>query len=65
MIVWVFVVEFEVMLFDELILVFDFEFVGEVLGVMWDLVEEGCIMLVVIYEMVFVCDVLNYVMFLY
>lgn len=53
------------MLFDEFISVLDFEFVGEVLCVMKLLVEEGCIMLVVMYEMGFVCEVFNYLIFLY
>lgn len=52
------------MLFDELILVFDFEFVGEVLKVIKDLVNEGWIMVVVIYEIKFVQDVVDEVVFI-
>lgn len=65
MIVCVFVMYLKVMLFDELMLVLDLELVGEVLCVMCLFVEEGCMMLVVMYEMGFVCYVLNCVMFLY
>lgn len=56
--------KFKVMLFDELIFVFDFEFVGEVLNVMKELVREGMIMFVVIYEMGFVREVVNRVVFM-
>lgn len=52
------------MLFDEVMLVFDFELVGEVLQVIKGLVVEGMIMLLVIYEMCFVYDVLFCVIFM-
>lgn len=64
-IVCVLVMELEVLLFDELIFVLDLELVGEVLCIMQQLVEEGKIMVVVIYEMGFVCYVFLYVIFLY
>lgn len=54
----------DVMLFDELIFVFDFEMVGEVLGVMKDFVSEGMMMMIVIYEMGFVCEVVDWVIFM-
>lgn len=54
----------DVILFDELILVLDFEVVGDVLKVMKDLVKEGMIMVVVIYEMGFVKDVSDKVIFM-
>lgn len=54
----------EVIFFDELILVLDLELVNEVLGVMKVFVVEGYIMVVVIYEMDFVCQVFNEVVFL-
>lgn len=41
-------------MFDELIVVFDFEFVGEVLEVMLEIVCVGVMMIVVMYEMEFV-----------
>lgn len=44
-----------IMLFDELILVFDLEMIKEVLDIMIEFVEEGMIMFCVIYEMGFVC----------
>lgn len=43
-----------IMLFDELILVLDLEMIKEVFDIMIELVEEGMIMLCVIYEMGFV-----------
>lgn len=53
------------MLFDELIFVFDFEFVNDVLKVIKDLVNEGMIMVIVIYEMCFVKEVFNNIVFIY
>lgn len=58
-------VEPEVMLFDEPTSALDPELVGEVLGVMQDLAEEGRTMLVVTHEMAFARDVSNHVMFLH
>ncbi|MGT3849923.1 ABC transporter ATP-binding protein [Vibrio cholerae] len=58
-------VEPEVMLFDEPTSALDPELVGEVLGVMRDLAEEGRTMLVVTHEMAFARDVSNHVMFLH
>ncbi len=55
----------EVMLFDEPTSALDPELVGEVLGVMRDLAEEGRTMLVVTHEMSFARDVSNHVMFLH
>ncbi len=55
----------EVMLFDEPTSALDPELVGEVLGVMRDLAEEGRTMLVVTHEMTFARDVSNHVMFLH
>lgn len=63
-IVRVFVLNFEVILFDELMFVLDFELVGEVLFVICKIVEEGIIMIIVMYEMSFVCEVFNYVVFM-
>lgn len=56
---------FKVMLFDELIFVFDLEFVNDVLKVIKDLVNEGMIMVIVIYEMCFVKEVFNNIVFIY
>lgn len=58
-------VEPEVMLFDEPTSALDPELVGEVLGVMRDLAEEGRTMLVVTHEMSFAKDVSNHVIFLH
>lgn len=58
-------VEPEVMLFDEPTSALDPELVGEVLGVMKDLANEGRTMLVVTHEMAFARDVSNHVMFLH
>lgn len=58
-------VEPEVMLFDEPTSALDPELVGEVLGVMRDLADEGRTMLVVTHEMAFARDVSNHVMFLH
>jgi arginine/ornithine transport system ATP-binding protein len=58
-------VEPEVMLFDEPTSALDPELVGEVLGVMKTLAEEGRTMLVVTHEMAFARDVSNHVMFLH
>ncbi|MGO1295800.1 MAG: ABC transporter ATP-binding protein [Vibrio sp.] len=58
-------VEPEVMLFDEPTSALDPELVGEVLGVMRGLAEEGRTMLVVTHEMSFARDVSNHVMFLH
>ncbi|MGF1739307.1 ABC transporter ATP-binding protein [Photobacterium satsumensis] len=55
----------EVMLFDEPTSALDPELVGEVLGVMQDLAQEGRTMLVVTHEMAFARDVSNQVMFLH
>ena len=55
----------EVMLFDEPTSALDPGLVGEVLGVMRDLAEEGRTMLVVTHEMAFARDVSNHVMFLH
>jgi len=55
----------EVMLFDEPTSALDPELVGEVLGVMRSLAEEGRTMLVVTHEMAFARDVSNKVMFLH
>ncbi len=55
----------EVMLFDEPTSALDPELVGEVLGVMRDLAEEGRTMLVVTHEMDFARDVSSAVMFLH
>ncbi|MGJ7093807.1 ABC transporter ATP-binding protein [Vibrio hannami] len=55
----------EVMLFDEPTSALDPELVGEVLGVMQDLAQEGRTMLVVTHEMAFARDVSNHVMFLH
>lgn len=55
----------EVMLFDEPTSALDPELVGEVLGVMRDLAQEGRTMLVVTHEMAFARDVSNHVMFLH
>ncbi|USD66236.1 ATP-binding cassette domain-containing protein [Vibrio sp. SCSIO 43136] len=55
----------EVMLFDEPTSALDPELVGEVLGVMRDLADEGRTMLVVTHEMAFARDVSNHVMFLH
>lgn len=55
----------EVMLFDEPTSALDPELVGEVLGVMRGLAEEGRTMLVVTHEMAFARDVANQVIFLH
>ncbi len=55
----------EVMLFDEPTSALDPELVGEVLGVMQDLAQEGRTMLVVTHEMAFARDVSSHVMFLH
>ncbi len=55
----------EVMLFDEPTSALDPELVGEVLGVMRTLAEEGRTMLVVTHEMAFAKDVSNKVLFLH
>lgn len=49
------------MLFDELILVLDLEMVWEVLDVMCSLVDLGMIMVVVIYEVGFVREVVDWI----
>ena len=58
-------VEPAVMLFDEPTSALDPELVGEVLGLMRELAEEGRTMLVVTHEMSFARDVSNKVMFLH
>ncbi|MGY6037541.1 ABC transporter ATP-binding protein [Aeromonas sp. AE23HZ002T15] len=58
-------VEPDVMLFDEPTSALDPELVGEVLGLMRELAEEGRTMLVVTHEMSFARDVSNKVMFLH
>ncbi|MBO1518900.1 ABC transporter ATP-binding protein [Oceanisphaera pacifica] len=55
----------EVMLFDEPTSALDPELVGEVLGVMRNLAEEGRTMLVVTHEMSFAKEVSNQLMFLH
>ena len=55
----------EVMLFDEPTSALDPELVGEVLGLMRELAEEGRTMMVVTHEMSFARDVSNKVMFLH
>lgn len=63
-IVCVLVLQLQIMLFDEVILVFDFELVEEVLEVMKCLVNEiDMIMLLVMYEMGFVYDFVDCVLF--
>lgn len=52
------------MLFDELIFVFDLELCYEVLKVMQDLVEEGMMMVIVIYEIGFVEKVVLWLIFI-
>lgn len=52
------------MLFDELILVLDSEMVKEVLDVMKLLIEIGMMMVIVMYEMGFVWEVVDCVLFL-
>lgn len=54
----------EIMLFDELIFVFDLEMVKEVFQVMKELVEIGMIMVIVMYEMGFVKEVVDCVLFM-
>ncbi len=54
----------EVMLFDEPTSALDPEMVGEVLGVMKDLAEEGITMVVVTHEMGFAREVANRVLFM-
>lgn len=51
--------EFKVILFDELILVFDLEMIGEVLLIMKFLVKLGMYMVIVIYEMGFVESIVD------
>jgi len=58
------VMQFKLMFFDELMSALDFEFVGEVFMVMCELVNDGMIMIVVIYEMLFVCEVVDCVVFM-
>lgn len=58
-------VEPEVILFDEPTSALDPELVGDVLGVMRDLAEEGRTMLVVTHEMAFARDVSSKVIFLH
>jgi len=57
------VLSFEVFLFDEIMFVFDFELVGEVFEIVCELVYEGMMMLLVIYEMGFVKEVVMWVCF--
>ena len=54
----------EVLLFDEPTSALDPEMVGEVLGVMQRLAQEGMTMLVVTHEMAFARDVSNYVVYM-
>lgn len=63
-IVCVFVMQFKVMLFDELISVLDFEMINEVFDVMVEFVQDGMIMIVVMYEMGFVWKVVDCVVFM-
>ncbi len=55
----------DVMLFDEPTSALDPELVGEVLGVMRDLADEGRTMLVVTHEMAFARDVSSKTVFLH
>lgn len=54
----------DVLLFDEFILVLDFEMVGEVFNMIKDLVYIGLMMFIVMYEMEFVKDVFDCVIFM-
>lgn len=63
-IVRVLVMDFEIMLFDEVMSVFDLEMVGEVLQVICDLVDGGMMMVFVMYEMGFVCEVFDWIVFM-
>ena len=54
----------EVLLFDEPTSALDPEMVGEVLGVMQELAQEGMTMLVVTHEMAFARDVSNHVVYM-
>ena len=54
----------EVLLFDEPTSALDPEMVGEVLGVMRSLADEGMTMLVVTHEMAFARDVSNHVVYM-
>ena len=54
----------EVLLFDEPTSALDPEMVGEVLGVMRSLAQDGMTMLVVTHEMAFARDVSNYVVYM-
>ena len=54
----------EVLLFDELTSALDPEMVGEVLGVMRSLAQDGMTMLVVTHEMAFARDVSNHVVYM-
>lgn len=56
--------DLDVLFFDELIFVLDFEMVGEVLKMMKNFVYIGLIMVIVIYEMEFVWDVFDCVIFM-
>lgn len=65
MIVCFLVMKLKCFLFDEFILVLDFEMIDDVLNVMKSVVEDfSMIMLVVIYEMGFVCEVVDWVIFM-
>lgn len=52
------------MLFDEFMFVFDLEMIGEVFDVMKMLVKEGMMMVVVMYEMGFVREVVDRILFM-
>ena len=54
----------EVLLFDEPTSALDPEMVGEVLGVMRSLADDGMTMLVVTHEMAFARDVSNHVVYM-
>lgn len=60
----VMVVNLNVILFDEFIFVFDLEFVGEVLSVIKFFVKEGIMMFIVIYEINFVKEVVDKIIFM-
>lgn len=55
---------FEMFLFDEFIFVLDLEMIGDVLDVMKKLVYDGMLMIVVMYEMGFVKEVVDCVIFM-
>lgn len=60
-IVCVLVLQLKVLLFDEFIFVLDLELVVEVFSVIEELVCFGIMLVIVIYELSFVCCVVDYV----